>query len=158
MIPDHYRFWAQSGEMIPGKSDTWHIIDWDARRYISVTGPEDFAPDNEDPAVEALRPIIDDLDLNVKKVTVDAHGKVLSRSTLSEDDCTRFVLYPKFTEAEAGKEYLDYWRRSSLREVDRLHVCVDLVCHTEQKNPKNYWRSNMQCYLNASMRFGKKLS
>jgi hypothetical protein len=143
MIPDRYRFWAQSGEMIPGKSDTWQMIDWDARRYISVTGPEDFAPDDEGPAVEALRPIIDDLDLNVKKFTVDAHGKVLSRSTLPEDDSTRFVLYPQFTEAEAGKEYLDCWRRSSLREVDRLHVCGSCLPY-EAENPYKF--TSVQIY------------
>jgi hypothetical protein len=135
MIPDRYRFWAQDGCIIPDYTATWNIIDWDSRRHVSVTSPEHFSPDDEKPACEALRPIIDDLSFDVKAITVDDHGRLVSTSTSLEDDETRFVRYPRFTEAEVGADRSDTLKRSQLQEIDRLHVCVDLVRHKQQNCP-----------------------
>jgi Protein kinase domain len=135
MIPQRFRFWASGADVIPDDNATWEIIDWDSRRCISVTVPEHFAPEEETNVVEALKLIVDDLDLNVTKITLTDEGKLVSCSTSAEDDTTRFVLYPRFTETEAGGDHLDCLKRSQLTEVDRLHVCVDLVRHNEQNNP-----------------------
>ena len=135
MIPNRYRFWAQTGGFFNDRDpETWHIIDWDLRRYISVTGPAGFSPEDEGNAAEALRPIVDDLDSNVRAITVTSDGTLVNCSTSSEDDQTPYVRYPRFTEAEAGDDHLDCLKRSQLTEVDRLHVCVDLVQHNEQSN------------------------
>jgi Protein tyrosine and serine/threonine kinase len=145
MIPENFRFWASGAEVIPEYTATWEIMDWDSRRCISVEVPEQFAPEEETNVVEALRPIVDDLDLEVTKVTLDGEGKLVSCSTLPEDDTMRFVLYPSFTEAEAGEDHTDCLKRSQLQEIDRLHVCVDLVRHSEKSNPPDLvvFRYNM---------------
>ncbi len=135
MIPDRHRFWAQSGSIIPGYTATWYITDYDTRRIIAVTSPEHLSPEDEKGAIKALRPIIDTLDSNVKRITVDDKGRLLSKSTSSEDDFTIFFDYPRFTESEVGPDHLDTLKRSQLEEVDRLHVCVDLVRHKQPKCP-----------------------
>jgi hypothetical protein len=135
MIPDRYRFWAQEGCIIPDDTATWHIVDYDSRRFVSVTSPEHFSPDDEKNAIKALRPIIDTLGFNVKGITVDDKGRLVSTSTSLEDDFTLFVRYPRFTEVEVGTDNSDTLKRSQLQEVDRLHVCVDLVRHKQQNCP-----------------------
>ena len=135
MIPDRYRFWAQEGSIFPGETATWYISDYDSRRFISVTSPEHLSPDDEKGAVEAIRPIIDDLGFDVKGITVDDKGRLVSTSTSLEDDCTVFVRHPRFTEAEVGADHSDTLKISQLHEIDRLHVHVDLVRHKQPNRP-----------------------
>ena len=135
MIPDRYRFWAQEGCIIPDDTATWYIVDYDSRRFVSVTSPEQFSPDDEENAIKALRPIIDTLCFNVKGITVDDKGRLVSTSTSLKDDFTVFVRYPRFTEAEVGTDHSDTLKRSQLQELDRLHICVDLVRHKQQNCP-----------------------
>lgn len=131
MIPDRYRFWAQSGCMLPGRTETWYITDYDTLRYVSVTSPENFSPEDEKNACEALRPIMDHLSPTVTGITVDDQGRLVGISTSIEDDYTVCMRYPKFTQVEVGKEHSDFLKRGQLREADRLHVCVDLVRHQD---------------------------
>lgn len=135
MIPERYRFWAKEGCITPGYEATWYIIDHDQRRYVSVTSPEHLSPDDEKGAIKALRPVIDNLDFNVTGITVDDEGRLVSTSTSLDDDFTLFCRYPRFTEAEVGAEHSDSLKRSQLKEIDRLHVCVDLVRHKQPDCP-----------------------
>lgn len=37
MLKPQDRFFAPSGNLYPGGPSTWHIVDWDQRRFVSVT-------------------------------------------------------------------------------------------------------------------------
>jgi hypothetical protein len=59
MINLQDRFFAPSGAIYPGGPSTWHIIDWDQRRLVSVTVDEEL--DSEGPAFKQLIKHIDDI-------------------------------------------------------------------------------------------------
>lgn len=58
MIDPDDRLFASSGAIYPGGPSIWYIVDWDQRRFVSVTMDEEL--ESEDPALEQPLKHIDD--------------------------------------------------------------------------------------------------
>lgn len=132
MIDPDDRFFAPSGAIHPGGPSTWHIIDWDQRRLVSVTMDEEL--ESEDPAFEQLIKFIDDLAPNVYAIHVSSNGDLLSTSTDSKDDETRCVYYPPLDKIQRPDD-VKVVSRGELEELDRLGANVDLVVHPQSSEP-----------------------
>ncbi|KAF5018329.1 hypothetical protein F66182_9690 [Fusarium sp. NRRL 66182] len=124
MLKPEERFFAPSGNIYPGGPSTWHIMDWDQRRLISVTMDEEL--ESEDPAIEHLQKHVDGLAPDVFEIRVSPQGDLVSTSTDRDDDNTLCPYYPPLeaTERPHGVEAIS---RSALEELDRLGPLVDLV-------------------------------
>ncbi|KAL7918878.1 hypothetical protein ACQKWADRAFT_302785 [Trichoderma austrokoningii] len=132
MIDRDDRFFAPSGAIYPGGPSTWHIIDWDQRRLVSVTMDEEL--ESEDPACEYLAKYIDDLAPDVYAIHVSSNGDLISTSTDPNDDKTRCVYYPKLDTIQRPKD-VRVISRSELEELDRLGANVDLVVCPQSSEP-----------------------
>ena len=132
MIDPDDRFFAPSGAIYPGGPSTWHIIDWDQRRLVSVTMDEEL--ESEDPAFELLARHIDDLAPNVYEVHVSPDGDLISISTDPKDDETCCVYYPPLDSIQRPKD-VKVVSRSNLKEIDRLGPNVDLVVCPQSSEP-----------------------
>ncbi|KAI9833445.1 MAG: hypothetical protein M1819_003603 [Sarea resinae] len=128
MIPPEWRIWVESGALFPGGPHTWHVIDWDQRRWFAVTGSEQALPD-EDEATNVMQKLIDSLGPEVSSFEISDDGTILSTSSDPEKDVTQAVLYPHYPGYLDETETLT---RSQLQEIDRLGPCADLVCHREK--------------------------
>jgi hypothetical protein len=84
MIDEEYRFFAPGGDITPDGPSTWHILDWDQRRIISVTMDEE--QDCEDEAIRHLRRHIDHLEPNIYAIHLSIEGNIMSVSTDLRDD------------------------------------------------------------------------
>ncbi|TVY13217.1 hypothetical protein LARI1_G008264 [Lachnellula arida] len=131
MIPSDWRFWSPSGALFPGGPYTWHIIDWDQRRWISVTGSEEALPDDED-AINILSKHIEHLDSDVFEIKVSDDGELFSTSSKLKDDATWAIHYPRYDVSSTPSMEKNTLTRSLLEEVDRLGPEVDLVRYTDE--------------------------
>ncbi|KAM5370882.1 hypothetical protein ACJZ2D_008315 [Fusarium nematophilum] len=98
MLKTEDRFFAPSGAIDPGGPSTWHVVDWDQRRLISVTMDEEL--ESEEPAFKQLSKHIDDLAPEVYEIRVSSQGDLISTSTNPEDDETRCVYHPPLEKIE----------------------------------------------------------
>ena len=126
MIPPGQRFWCPSGELLNGGPWTWHIIDWDQRHWISVTGSEKALPE-DDAAIEILGRHIDLLGPDVHKITVSDQGDIISVSTKPKHEASLFIHYPRYDPYDMPNTNYTHLRRLQMEEVDRLGPSVDLV-------------------------------
>ncbi|OIW22801.1 hypothetical protein CONLIGDRAFT_586688 [Coniochaeta ligniaria NRRL 30616] len=135
MIKDEWRFFAFSGDIVPGGPSTWHILDWDQRRLISVTMDEEQK--EEDRAIECLKKHVDSLEPDVYLIYVSKDGELISTSTDIRDDHTSCVYYPPLRDLQLP-DGIQTVRRSELEELDRLGPNVDLVLDlsSSQADPK----------------------
>src|SRR5689334_2226823 len=92
MIDDEERFSSFSGTIEIGGPSTWHIIDWDRRRLISVT--MDAEQDSEDVAIEHLRHLANQIPSNVHRVKLSPDGELVASCTDPMDDYTYCIHYP----------------------------------------------------------------
>ncbi|KFG83002.1 hypothetical protein MANI_029557 [Metarhizium anisopliae] len=132
MMNSEDRFFAPSGAIYPGGPSTWHIIDWDQRRLVSVTMDEEL--DSEDAASEQLVKHIDSLPPDVYAIHVSPDGNLISTSADPEDDETLCVYYPPLDSVERP-EGVQIISRSDLKEIDRLGPNVDLVTCPHSSEP-----------------------
>ncbi|KAK2882709.1 hypothetical protein FQN49_000071 [Arthroderma sp. PD_2] len=120
MIPPAYRFYVTGGGLFPEGPHTWDVIDWDLRRWFQVTGPAEALPEDTD-GIAVVRRYVDQLSPDVHCLEIDAQGNLLSTSS---KDPTLEIRYPEYS-GTLGKG--EVARRSQLTEIDRFHVCTDLV-------------------------------
>ncbi|KAH0593296.1 hypothetical protein MHUMG1_09018 [Metarhizium humberi] len=132
MIDSGDRFYAPSGAIYPGGPSTWHIIDWDQRRLVSVTMDEEL--ESEDPAFEQLIKHIDSLPPDVYAIHVSPDGNLISTSADPKDDETRCAYYPPLDSVQRP-EGVQVISRSHLEEIDRLGPNVDLVTCPHSSEP-----------------------
>ncbi|KAF5139044.1 hypothetical protein E5D57_002833 [Metarhizium anisopliae] len=132
MIDSGDRFYAPSGAIYPGGPSTWHIIDWDQRRLVSVTMDEEL--ESEDPAFEQLIKHIDSLPPDVYEIHVSPDGNLISTSADPKDDETRCAYYPPLDSVQRP-EGVQVISRSHLQEIDRLGPNVDLVTCPHSSEP-----------------------
>ena len=118
MLDHDSRFFAPSGDIFPGGPSTWHIVDADQRRLISVTADEE--QDSEDIAIGSLGP-------EVYRIRISREGELLSTYTAPEDDHTRCAHYPPVSDLQYVE--VDSVQRLELEELDRLGPDVDLVAY-----------------------------
>ncbi len=124
MIEDDWRFFASSGNILPGGPSTWHILDWDQRRIVSVTMDEE--QEEEDIAIECLKKHVDELAPDVYGIYVSNDGELISTFTDPEVDHTSCVYDPPLKDIQLP-DGIQTVRRSELEELDRLGPNVDLV-------------------------------
>ncbi|KAI9154792.1 N amino acid transport system protein [Paramyrothecium foliicola] len=129
MIEEKWRYFAPGGAITPGGPSTWHILDWDQRRIISVTMDEE--QESEDLAIMHLKKHIDTLGPDVFAIHLLANGELISVSTDPKDDETTCVYYPPLQALPGDARTV---LRSELVELDRLGPNVDLVSYTPCTN------------------------
>ncbi|KAI1424005.1 hypothetical protein F5Y12DRAFT_488303 [Xylaria sp. FL1777] len=127
MIEDEWRYFSPSGAVTPGGPSTWHILDWDQRRIISVTMDEE--QESEDVAVEHLKKHIDAIKPGIYEVHLSREGAIISISTDPQDDLTFCVYYPPLQQVPRP-DHIKTVLRSKLRELDRLAPNVDLALYS----------------------------
>ncbi|KAI1037010.1 hypothetical protein LB505_011413 [Fusarium chuoi] len=132
MLKPEERFFAPSGNIYPGGPSTWHIMDWDQRRLVSVTMDEEL--ESEDPAIEHLQKHIDNIAADVFEIWVSPQGDLVSTSTDQKDDNTRCPYHPPL-EATEHPDGIEAISRSELEELDRLGPLVDLVRCLRSSDP-----------------------
>ncbi|KAI1066897.1 hypothetical protein LB506_012001 [Fusarium annulatum] len=160
MLKPEERFFAPSGNIYPGGPSTWHIMDWDQRRLISVTMDEEL--ESEDPAIEHLQKHVDDLAADVFEIRVSPQGDLVSTSTDQKDDNT-FCPYHPPLEATERPNGIQAISRSDLEELDRLGPLVDLVRCLRSSDPdkklvfKYYFLDQRLSYLWHQMNLWMRL-
>lgn len=134
MLKPEERFFALSGNIYPGGPSTWHVMDWDQRRLVSVTMDEEL--ETAEPAIGHLRKHVDDLAPDVFEIRVSPRGDLVSTSNNPDDDNTFCPFYPslELTQRPDGIEAIP---RSDLEELDRLGPLVDLVTCLSSLKPSN---------------------
>ncbi|KAI1137622.1 hypothetical protein F5Y05DRAFT_387755 [Hypoxylon sp. FL0543] len=126
MIGEEWRFWAPSGALTPGGPSTWHILDWDQRRVISVTVDE--VQEDDELAIEHLKRHVESLDPGVYAIHVTMEGDLISVSTDPEDDAALCPYQPPLDEIQRP-DWVKTILRSELLELDRMTPNVDLVSY-----------------------------
>lgn len=120
------RYFVSAGDIIPGGSTTWFILDWDQRRTYAVIVDE-YRFD-EDLAVEYLNNHIHELAPDVCAVFFTPDGELLRTSNDPTDDRTQCVEYIPLSAHELPP-HIHTITRSELVELRRLGPNVDLVSY-----------------------------
>lgn len=130
MIDEEDRFWTPDGSIFPGGPSTWRVLDWEQRRTIFVTMPDE--QDEDVAAIQNLSKHIDTLDPNVRSVDFSLDGTLLSTSTelpplIGENTKIWYPIFSRASIPEGVKTVL--W--SDLTELDRLGPNVDMVSYKD---------------------------
>ncbi len=100
MIDPQYRFYSPSDELFPEGSYTWNIIDFELRRWFSVTGSIRAVSEESD-AIEILARYVDDLGPEIYALNVCDDDALIR---VSPKDPTDVVHYPRYPVEESGRE------------------------------------------------------
>ncbi|KAK4200782.1 hypothetical protein QBC40DRAFT_339588 [Triangularia verruculosa] len=144
MISDESKYYCLSGDCPLGGPSTWHVIDWDQRRVISVT--MDGEQDSEDLAIQNLSRIDSSkLPRDIYRIYVSDTGEIISRYSDPKNDATCCVHYPFLGDMTVPEGTLTI-QRDKLEELERLGPDVDLVAYPPCQGPsakkvvfKYYW-------------------
>lgn len=126
--------WAESGDLRVGGPYTWHIIDFDQKRFFSVTydppTPLEDVEESEEFCLAQLRKHIDELPDGVYGISFSEPDGPITVSTDPKDDATQCVnCHPL---SAFGLSYpVKTIYLSSLTELSRLSAQVDLVAYRE---------------------------
>lgn len=136
MIHDDSKFFSLSGDIPVGGPSTWHVVDWDQRRVVSVT--MDGEQDDESLAIEHFSRYSSQLCPDVYRIHVSDTGGIISTYTDPKNDQTCCVHYPSLHEALLP-EGIQTVRRDELEELERLGPDTDLVAYPPSlgKSAKN---------------------
>ncbi|KAL1880126.1 hypothetical protein Daus18300_001489 [Diaporthe australafricana] len=131
------RFNAYTSDSFPGGPTTWQTIDWDQRRYISTSVPEevdmsDGGEEVEERVIQALAEFVDQLDADVNLVNLSIEGNFISTSSDSIHDSAVVPLYCPIDMIPEEYRSGRLISRADLVEVDRLSQCVDLITYRTQ--------------------------
>ncbi len=126
MIDDDSKYFSLSGDIPIGGPSTWHVIDWDQRRVVSVT--MDGEQDDEGIAIEHFSRHSSQLSPNVYRIYISNTGEVISTYTDPENDQTCCVHYPLLSEISVPQG-IPTVRRDELEELERLGPDADLVSY-----------------------------
>lgn len=131
------RFNAYTSNSFPRGPTTWQTIDWDQRRYISTSVPEEVDMDDggeevEDRVIRALAGLVGRLDDDVNLVNFTIEGDFISTSSDPRDDTAAVPLYCPIDMIPEQYRTGRVVSRADLVEVDRLSQCVDLVTYRSQ--------------------------
>ncbi|UNI23988.1 hypothetical protein JDV02_009771 [Purpureocillium takamizusanense] len=126
MIDDDSKYFCSSGDIPVGGPSTWHIIDWDQRRVVSVT--MDGEQDDESIAIEHFSRYSSQLSPDIYRIHVSHTGEIISTYIDSNNDQTCCVHYP-FLHEIFLPEGIQTVRRDELEELERLGPDADLVAY-----------------------------
>ncbi|KAF5551129.1 kinase [Fusarium phyllophilum] len=124
MIDHESRYFALSGDIPVGGPTTWHIVDWDQRRVVSVT--MDGEQDDESLAIEHFSRYSDQLSPAIYRIHLSHTGEIIWTSTDPKNDTTCCVHYPSLHDAYLP-EGVQTVQRDKLEELKRLGPDADLV-------------------------------
>jgi hypothetical protein len=126
MIDENSKYFSMSGNIPVGGPSTWHIVDWDQRRVVSVT--LDGEQDDESLAIECFSRYSSHLSPDIHRIYVSNTGKIISTYADAKNDPTCCVHYPVFDKVLFPPDILTI-RRNELEELDRLGPDADLVAY-----------------------------
>lgn len=126
MISDDSKYFCLSGDIPVGGPSTWHVIDWDQRRVVSVT--MDGEQDDESMAIAHFSRYSSQLSPDIYRIYVSHTGEIISTYSDPNDDPTYCVHYP-FLHEIFLPEGIQTVRRDELEELERLGPDVDLVAY-----------------------------
>lgn len=126
MIDDDSKYFCLSGDIPVGGPSTWHVVNWDQRRVVSVT--MDGEQDDDSLAIEHFSRHCEQLSPEVYRIYVSHTGEVVSTYTDSENDPTYCIHYPSLDDAFLP-EGIRTVRRNELEELKRLGPDADLVAY-----------------------------
>ncbi|KAL5596137.1 hypothetical protein FOVSG1_009826 [Fusarium oxysporum f. sp. vasinfectum] len=127
MIDKDSKYFSLSGDIPIGGPSTWHIIDWDQRRVVSVT--MDGEQDDESLAIEHFSRHSDPLSPDIHRIYVSHNDEIKSTYTDSKNDPTCCVHYPSLHDA-CPPEEVQTVRRDKLEELERLGPNADLFAYS----------------------------
>ncbi|KAI9670485.1 MAG: hypothetical protein M1817_004352 [Caeruleum heppii] len=123
MLSPEGRFGEYGALLFVEGPNVYYIVDWDQRRWYSVSGSYK-ALRTADDAIRDLARHIDQLGPDVCAITVSDAGELVSVSTDPDDDVTLALHYAHLSEPLDATETRT---RSQLVEVDRVFPATDLV-------------------------------
>ncbi|TID02767.1 CBL-interacting serine/threonine-protein kinase 25 [Colletotrichum higginsianum] len=126
MIDNDSKYFCLSGDIPIGGPSTWHIVDWDQRRVVSVT--MDGEQDDDGLAIEHFSRHSSQLSPDIYRIHVSHTGEIISTYTDSKNDQTCCVHYLSLHEALLP-EGIQTVRRNELEELERLGPDVDHVAY-----------------------------
>ncbi|KAI1327746.1 hypothetical protein F5Y16DRAFT_184845 [Xylariaceae sp. FL0255] len=126
MIEHDSRYFSLSGDIPIGGPSTWHIVDWDRRRVVSVTMDGD--QDDADLAIEHFSRYNNELPSSVYRIYVSDTGEIISQHSDPKDDQSYCMFYPLLSEISIP-EGVQTVRRDELEEMERLGPDADLVSY-----------------------------
>lgn len=127
MIEHEFRYFALSGDIPVGGQTTWHIVDWDQRRVVSVA--MDGEQDDESLAIEHFSRHSDQLSPAIYRIHLSHNGEVISTPTDPKNDTACCVHYPSLHDA-CLPEGIRTIRRDKFEELERLGPDADLVAYS----------------------------
>ncbi|KAI0872871.1 hypothetical protein GGS24DRAFT_465729 [Hypoxylon argillaceum] len=126
MIDNDSKYFCLSGDIRVGGPSTWHVIDWDRRRVVSVT--MDGEQDDESMAIKHFSRYSSQLSPDIYRISVSDTGEIISAYIDSKNDQTYCVYYP-FLHEIFLPEGIQTVRRDELEELERLGPDADLVAY-----------------------------
>lgn len=126
MIDDDCKYFCLSGDIPIGGPSTWHVVDWDRRRVVSVT--MDGEQDDDSLAIEHFSRHSDQLSPEIYRIYVSHTGEIISSYTDPKNDPTYCIRYPSLHDAFLPDGILTL-RRDELEELERLGPDADLVTY-----------------------------
>lgn len=124
MIDDDSKYFSLSGDIPVGGPSTWHVVDWDQRRVVSVT--MDGEQEDESEAIKHFSRHGSQLSPKIYRIHVSHTGEIMATYVDSSNDQTYCVHYPSLDET-CLPEGIQIVRRDQLEELDRLGPDADLV-------------------------------
>lgn len=137
MIDPEYRFFAGTGGLLAAGPYTWHIVDFDQRRFFSVTyitptPIQDFEEreKTEGICVAELKKHVDHLDKSVYGFSFSEPDGPITEYTDLANDSTSYVNYPLLSDLKISYP-IKTLHLGNLTELDRLGPEVDMVSYPE---------------------------
>ncbi|KZF24031.1 hypothetical protein L228DRAFT_255352 [Xylona heveae TC161] len=131
MIPPEYRI-SPVSQCLFGDSKISTTIDYDERRWYTITGPLSYFGEDGEKEIGVLKRYIDQLSPNVCVIRVDENGLLVTVSSDPRDDPTFTPEYPRYLTAASLQNYSTV-KLSQLSELDRIGPSVDLTSYLDEK-------------------------
>ena len=126
MINEDEKYFCLSADIPVGGPSTWHVVNWDQRRVVSVT--MDGEQDDDAFAIEHYSRHSEDLSPDIYRIYVSETGEIITKYTDAIYDMNHCIHYPSLGDA-ALPEGIQTVRRDELEELERLGPDADLVAY-----------------------------
>ncbi|KAJ4007542.1 hypothetical protein NW752_010204 [Fusarium irregulare] len=130
MINDEEKYFCLSGDVPIGGPSTWHVVNWDQRRVISVT--MDGEQDDDALAIENYSRHSEELSPEVYRIYVSETGEIITKYIDAKYDMNYCIHYPSLGDA-ALPGGIQTVRRDELEELERLGPDADLVAYPPRR-------------------------
>ncbi|KAH8129127.1 hypothetical protein FP744_10005103 [Trichoderma asperellum] len=129
MLKEIDKYCIYESMTIIGGPTTWHVMDWDRRRVISLVTPTDCQGDPDIPGKYFERHI-NSLPLDSYKIYVSETGDLLQVSTDPKHNAWISIIRPEVEDLQLQKPLsIETVKRTELCEISRLGRGLDLVSY-----------------------------